>query len=125
MGNFRINPSLVSWGNVAPKRRGAPLIHETADGIAVDSRRDRLAKLVTPKPFLFSVDLRKLASQIVKVQEKEVVFKARPQVIQPILTLALSLLEHAIVFRTDVVNEIEIPSLEPDYLCILGGNDKK
>src|SRR5262249_53688102 len=61
MGDFRINPALVSWSNVPPKRRRASLIHQTADGIAVDSRGDGLAKLVTPEPFLLSADLRKLS----------------------------------------------------------------
>src|SRR6266700_2839059 len=84
MRNRRIDPAIVAWCDLSPQRGCTAVINQTRNGFAVNGGGDRLTKLLSTEPLLFAVDLRKLAAQIVEVEEKKLVLKSRSQVVKSI-----------------------------------------
>ena len=68
---------MVSWSDLAPKRRAPSLIDEANNGIAIDGGGYGLAKFHVAKPFLLSREVGGGPfSEVVQVEEKEIVFEA-------------------------------------------------
>ena len=89
----------VAGADVAPERDRAALEDQSRDALSIDGQRDRPAEVHVAEPPLLRGHLGQvLAGQIVLIEDEEVVFEARPEVLELIpLRLLVLRQDHEVV----------------------------
>ena len=125
-GIFLVEPQFISRRYLIPDRRGAPAINQAHDSFAINCRRNGLPEAQILKPGLFPGDFRQnLSHQIVQIEEQEIVFEARAQIVEMITLLRLLFLQHREIVRAEAAEHVRIAGLKADYLRVLAGNKQK
>src|SRR5579863_10398274 len=106
-----IDPLPVARGNVPPKRRRQPAVHQPYDTFAINRRRYRLPESGLLKPAL----PRSASLASVQIEHQEVVLEARPDIIN----LEPSGFDHGCIFCANPVDQVRIAGQKAGYLRVL------
>src|SRR5580658_635418 len=124
MWDGRVDPAAIAGRDRAPERGAAALIDEANDGVAIDGRRDGLAKFHIATPFLFAGEVRGGSfAEVVQVEEEEVVFETRTGIGHGVATLLAR--KDGEVFRAQAGNEVCFARLEAQDLGVGTGDEEK
>src|SRR3984957_1047723 len=126
MRNSLVQPQFVSGRHLIPDRSRASAVNQADDSLAVNRRRNSLPESQALKPNLLPGNFRRpIRSQVVQVEEQEIVLEPRSEIVQVITSHRLLLLQYREIFRAEPAEHVRVNGLEEDHLRVFAGHEQK
>src|ERR1700686_4733572 len=126
MWDCLVAPALTTGPEIPPQGRAAGSVDQAHDGLAVDRRRDGLTELQIAKPGLLASNfIELLPTEVVQVEQEEVIFQAGPYIRELGTDAGLFARKQVVVLRAEPADDVGLTRLEAHHLRVLRAHEQE